>query len=96
MTAVQLQAMLDDTESLETLRKTRRGKTVSPVFPATNPAENVEKKQVRLQRRTWDRLKEIGREQQPKKSMNAVIEFFLDWAIQDYDLAKANSKKAKK
>ena len=68
---------------------------MAPEFPEQDPDEVVEKKQARLKRRVWRRLKEIGEAQKPKRSMNAVLEFFVEWAIEDYDQAqtKKNSKK---
>lgn len=85
---------LDPKATLERLREARRGKSV-PQFEQPDPDREVLKKQVRLEKRLWERLKVIGREQTPKRSMNAVIEFFLEWAIEDYELGKAQRNRKK-
>lgn len=66
---------------------------MAPEFPPLNPDDEVVKGQARLKRSMWRRLKEIGQEQKPKRSMNAVIETFLEWAIKDYDAAQARKNK---
>lgn len=74
------------------LRKKRQGATV-PEFPKIEPGDQVKAVSVRLKSSLWERLKKIGQEQTPKRSMNEVVSFFLEWAADDYELAKARKKK---
>jgi hypothetical protein len=69
----------------------KRGKRVAPEFPPPNPDDEIKPGQVRLPKREWDRLKRIASNE--KRYMNDVIAFFLKWAADDYELAKAKKQK---
>jgi hypothetical protein len=71
----------------------RRPDRVPPEFPKPDPDDEVRSNQVRLKEKLWRRLKKIAAEQEPKKSMNDVITFFLEWAADDYEQAKARRTK---
>jgi hypothetical protein len=77
---------------LAMLKKKRPGARL-PEFPKVDPSEEIHANNVRLKRGLWDRLRKIGEEQTPKRSMNQVIEFFLEFACDDYEQAKARKKK---
>ena len=62
-----------------------------PEFPKTDPGDEVRGSQIRLKHRLWERLKRIATEE--KRSMNEVVAFFLEWAADDYDQAKARKGK---
>lgn len=64
-----------------------------PEFPPPNPDDEIVGNQVRMRRALWAKLKRIGAEQQPRRSMNEVIVFFLEWATEDYELARSRKKK---
>ncbi len=69
----------------------RRAKPVPPEFPPPNPDDEIKPGQVRLPKREWDRLKRIASIE--RRYMNDVIAFFLKWAADDYEQAKAKKPK---
>jgi hypothetical protein len=70
----------------------KRGRRPVPEFPPDNPEEEVRRQPVALKERLWTRLARIAEAE--GKSRNRVIEFFLEWAADDWELAK--SRKSRK
>ncbi len=75
----------------EWMKRPQPGARVPPEFPKPDPNEEIRANQVRLKHRLWERLKRIAAEE--GRSMNEVVSFFLEWAADDYDQAKARKKK---
>lgn len=69
----------------------KRGKRQVPEFPPDDPEEEVKRQPVSLQKRLWDRLTHIAESE--GKSRNRVIEFFLEWAADDWEQAKSRKHK---
>ncbi len=66
---------------------------MAPEFTPPDPDEIPKPRSVTINDRIWRRLREIGREQKPRKSRPEVLQLFLDWAIRGYDLAQQRKKK---
>jgi hypothetical protein len=64
---------------------------VAPEIPKDDPLDEITPNQVRLKERLWRRLRAIAEEE--GKSLNFVVGFFLQWAVDDYDQAKARKGK---
>lgn len=62
-----------------------------PLFPQPDPEDEGKGKTIRLPRALWKRLDAIAKLE--KKSRNFVVQFFLQWAADDYDAAKKGGKK---
>lgn len=62
-----------------------------PEFPKEDPEKKVTPSNIRLEKRLWDRLDRIAR--QEGRSRNEVCSFFLEWACDDYDQAQQRKKK---
>lgn len=64
---------------------------MAPEFPPEDPKEKIVPISIRLKRRTWDRIERIADEE--GRSRNEVVVFFLEWACDDYEAAKARKSK---
>jgi hypothetical protein len=69
----------------------KRGKRKVPEFPEDNPEDDLKSQPVRLKKRLWDRLTAIAEAE--GKSRNRVVEFFLEWAADDWEQAQARKHK---
>lgn len=66
------------------------GARTVPLFPEKDPQDEIVPSNVRLTRRLWDRLERIS--ELEDKSRNEVVAFFLEWACDDYERAKASKQ----
>lgn len=67
--------------------------SMAPELPKEDPKDRLEPRSVEIKEWIWKRLKEIGQEADPKRSRPYVLNYFLEWAIKDYDAAQARKKK---
>jgi len=64
---------------------------LAPQFPDEDPEDAYVGINTRLRRRLWKRLQRIADAE--GKSRNYVVEFFLQWAADDYEATKKSNKK---
>ncbi len=69
----------------------KRGKRQVPEFPEDDPETEIKSQPVRLQKRLWDRLAVIAEAE--GKSRNRVVEFFLEWAADDWEQGRLRKPK---
>lgn len=66
---------------------------MAPELPPEDVEQKEEYRSVPIKNWVWRRLQEIGREGKPKRTRPFVLNYFLEWAIKDYDAAQARKKK---
>lgn len=67
-----------------------------PEFPKPPPAKPVRANNIRLSVELWERLKKIGALQEPPRSLNEVVAFFLEWACDDWDRIQKDKDRTQK
>lgn len=75
------------------LGKPHKRGLMAPELPKEDPQERLKPRSVEVKEWIWKRLKEIGHEADPKRSRPFVLNYFLEWAIKDYDAAQARKKR---